>query len=282
MTRRGWLLIAAGMLGACTGSDAFRDAAEGSGADAAGPDVASPADAAGPDAACTPGCHWDCFGGSECVDGVAWVNAFAPRDCCTTSDPWPGLGPVCSLSAHGCEGHTCGAPDPRYDACLARLGTAAEPCPGADCELVRLYCPEGAAQSAGAPCSADADCRPASEGVARLRCDTAATHTCVVDARPVAPEGFGASCGLALADVPWLQGEAVVASAGAGCALCQVARGDGCLRQACTTSCTFDEDCPAGTVCLCGAFGSPVTGYCAAATDRDTVEGRAAGLPACG
>jgi hypothetical protein len=43
----------------------------------------------------------------------------------------------------------------------------------------------------------------------------------------------------------------------------------------------YDEDCPDGSICLCGRMALGVAGYCAAATDRETDEGRAAGLPVC-
>ena len=50
-------------------------------------------------------------------------------------------------------------------------------------------------------------------------------------------------------------------------------------RQARTTRCQFDEDCPEGTVCLCPYARDDIPGqFCAAATDRETAEGRSAGL----
>jgi hypothetical protein len=116
--------------------------------------------------------------------------------------------------------------------------------------------------------------------VARLRCDlTLVQPACVEDLRPDAPVDYGASCGLGPDELSFLRGEAVVT--GTSCPLCQVIRTDDCLRQACTIACSFDEDCPARSICLCGDPGSPVTGYCAAATDRETDAGRAAGLPVC-
>ncbi len=232
---------------------------------------------------CVEGCHWDCFGGSQCVDGVAWVNAFAPRECCHYSDPWPGPGPLCAAHGHACEGGVCSAPDPRYRACVELLGTPGEPCQGADCEHILLWCPEGMPKESGAPCTDDRDCRPAAQGIMRLRCDVGGTNTCVEDVRPAAPDDYGAPCGLGDADVPWLvDGEAVVAPSNGTCELCQVMRiGEGCLQQGCTIPCVYDEDCPAGSVCLCGDWGSPTSGYCAAATDRDTPQGRGAGLSPC-
>ena len=229
---------------------------------------------------CSPSCHWDCFGGSQCVAGTAWANGFAPRQCCHHDDPWPGPGPVCAAYGRPCQGGACVTPDRRYAACLELISTPAAHCMGADCRHLLLYCPEGAAKPPGALCGGDADCRPAAEGVPRLRCDTVMTGTCVEDERPAPPADYGAGCGLTVGDVPSLDGETAVERG--TCSLCQVMRvGDGCLRQGCTVPCSFNEDCPADSICLCGGWGSPVIGYCAAATDRETSEGRAAGLPSC-
>jgi hypothetical protein len=227
---------------------------------------------------CDPGCHWDCFGGAYCLGDTAWVNGSGARECCQYGDPWPDPGPACSIAGHECGG-ACIEPDPRYAACTQLLGTTAD-CSGADCEHLLLFCPEGAAKVVGASCASDADCRPAADGIARLRCDVGGTATCVVDGRPAPGAEYGMDCGFTDADFPGFEGERVVEFG--ACPLCQVARSaGGCLRQGCTQTCTFDEDCPDGSICLCGTFGSPVIGYCAAATDRETADGRAAGLAAC-
>jgi hypothetical protein len=246
-----------------------------------GPDATPVLDAASEVDTCDPYCHWDCFGGTQCIDGRAWVNGTAPRACCHRGDPWPGPGPRCGASSHPCAGGSCVVPDRRYASCLQRIGTPTAPCTGFDdCEHLRLYCPEGTAKSPGAPCDSDAECRPAANGASRLRCDLALVPpTCVEEPRPAAPSDYGASCGLTAESVSWINVETVVSLG--SCPLCQVMRTETCLRQACTQSCTFDEDCPSGSVCLCGGWGSPVIGYCAAATDRETDEGRAAGLPPC-
>lgn len=241
------------------------------------PTGGSALDAGLPDSGCELGCHWDCFGGSECVDGKAWVNAFAPRECCHYDDPWPDPGPVCSVWHFPCSGAACAAPDPRYRLCVDNLQRRV-PCLG-DCEQLRLLCAvEGAAKTAGAACHDDLDCRPAAEGVVRLRCDG---NTCVDDVRPAPPADYGARCGLPDDYEASLVGEGAISTTAASCDVCQVARAaGGCLRQACTLRCTYDEDCPAGSICLCSDV-LEVGNYCAAATDRDTPEGRAAGLAAC-
>lgn len=142
---------------------------------------------------------------------------------------------------------------------------------------------KGRSKGVGAPCRNDDDCRPATAGIARLRCDTLRTHSCVLDARPPAPADYGASCGLPDTFLQGFAVERVVAWPQVSWSLCQVMRtsAQSCLQQGCTIPCTFDEDCPAGSICLCGEPGSPVSGYCAAATDRDTPQGRGAGLAPC-
>jgi hypothetical protein len=264
------ILILALALASCSGGAGSFDAAPDG-----RPDAWAVIDAMPIDAVCDPECAWPCAGGSLCADGTAWLNAADPVDCCYDDQPWPGPGPLCAVTPLACTGGACATPDPRYAACLDRLGRAdakdAE-------ELLRLYCPQGAARSAGDSCLSDTDCRPAAEGVIALRCDGV---TCVEATRPAAPADYGASCGLDPGALVWLDnGE--LATDGFDCAVCQVARfGGACLQQGCTLLCNFDEDCPEGSICLCGATPSTAVGYCAAATDRDTAAGRAAGLAAC-
>jgi hypothetical protein len=130
----------------------------------------------------------------------------------------------------------------------------------------------------GDACQDDLDCRPAAEGVARLRCEQ---DKCVDDARPAPPAEYGQSCGLPDDYLGTFVGEGAIETTAASCSTCQIQRSEdgACLRQACSVRCTYDEDCPAGSICLCSELG--VGSYCAAATDRTTPEGRAAGLAAC-
>ncbi|MBI5487409.1 MAG: hypothetical protein HY905_08755 [Deltaproteobacteria bacterium] len=230
---------------------------------------------------CDPGCHWDCFGGTTCTADGVYVLAYAPRDCCHFGDPWPGDGPLCSSGGphHICDSPSCRVPDERYGECLQRLGRGSLE-PDDLAEALRLHCPEGGPKSPGDPCTTDADCRPVAEGAApRLRCDTGLS-ACVADVRPPPPAGFGASCGATRGDV--LSSEVDVLVTTPTCPLCHaiVDWRTGCVLQACTADCRFDEDCPDGTVCLCTLASGyySARGYCAGATDRDTVEGRIAWL----
>jgi hypothetical protein len=280
-------LVMGGLLWGCTHAragrapDAAVDAPIAVAIDAAAATDApadAPAEAAPPiDADCHQDCFWDCFGGSQCANGKIYQFIVGPGECCHYSD-WPGPEKACTGIGYPCASGTCATPDPRYQQCLALIGRRSD-FTYRDAERWELWCTDGAPKMPGAPCADDGDCRPAADGIGRLRCD-AGTHTCVAEARPAPPADYGASCGLGANDVSRL-GEGVVWQA-PNCALCQVMRSDdGCLRQGCTMACTYDEDCPTGSICLCAAAGSLVSSYCAAATDRDTAAGRAAGLPAC-
>lgn len=241
--------------------------------------------------ACRPGCHWDCFGGHLCDGGKIYQVIYAPVDCCNDNDPWPMPGPVCTegvvvttcASGHGC---TSKWPlDARYQSCIqqGRMGLVAG---AATNELLGLLCDGSAPKLVGASCASDADCRPADVSVSgALTCD-ATSQQCVETSRPAAPADYQASCGITPASSFSSASEALLpAPASTTAPLCH-AIGDSsgsCTRQARTYACSFDEDCPAGSICLCGSFtagpdqGKGVT-FCAAATDRTTVAGRTAGL----
>jgi len=290
------LLLRAGLL--LTSSLADLGCSDGGGAAAspsdagtdATPDTPSPERDAPTHDGCDEYCHWDCFGGVQCTAGKVWLLGNGPAPCCRYGDPWPYGGIVCSTGEPiACEGGSCIVPDARYTDCLNAYGRKADTCSvsegtvGTACELPRLYCPQGAPKHPGDACASDADCRPAAEGVSRLNCDVGGTATCVEEPRPDAPASYGTSCGFANDAFDPYTGatEKVVGGPNGGddCALCQVAwNAGGCLRQGCTMTCVFDEDCPEGSVCLCDDAGGR---YCAAATDRTTPEGRSAGLAPC-
>ena len=243
------------------------------------PDTSVPPDTG----SCDPGCHIDCLsttGGAICAGDHVWQEAHGYRlvKCC--GDPWPGPGPACTddTPAYSCTKGCNTAPvDPRYASCFP-IGP-----PGAvSSELYALFCNEGAPKSVGAPCTGDADCRPSATS-ARLACD-GTSHTCVASTRPAAPSGYGGSCGLDASSVS-VGAEQLVT--GATCALCVVDYPSGapCVRQACTTSCVFDDDCPDGSVCVCANAGTTSADagtlgyrYCAAISDRTTPAGRTAWL----
>jgi hypothetical protein len=245
-----------------------------------GPEAGMSGPEAGP-GGCEQGCHIDCFGSSVCWNGGVYVLPWAPRPCCHPTDYGP-LPQACFVAPwmHCASGHCDGTPDPRYAACLPLLGTPIDPTfdTSARAALLPLYCAEGAPKHAGDSCTTDANCRPAASDVAgALHCDTAA-GTCVEQARPPAPPHYGESCGLTSV----ASNTEVVT--GTSCGLCHVAADAdaGCVRQACTMPCHFDEDCPDGSVCLCATRNTTsVLQFCARVTDRTSAAGRTAWL-SCG
>ena len=242
------------------------------GADRALPAVDSdtrPPDTRPPDtrdpAACEPGCHYDCFGGLTCHEGGVYQNAFSPRPCCHHGD-FAGDPKVCApgnTPAYSCPSGKCGGPvDRRYESCLRWSAGASARIPD---HLLRLACGEGKSHVAGDPCKTDEDCRPAAETQpGQLTCDRA-TSRCVAEMGPVAPSWYGKTCGIGPAEVVGSFNITLVR--GKTCDLCLASWPDRaqCLRQACTMPCQFDEDCPAGSVCMCtlGPSGQGVQQFCA-------------------
>lgn len=258
-------LSALALLASCTGQaaeapDATVDVA---------PDIRSDSDE------CLPGCHYDCFGGVGCIKGSVWIYGQGAIPCCRPGDPIPGddspAGPCAESDkpVHVCANRAgCARPaDPRYERCAQK---SAMVMPGSEI-YYRVHC-AGSSHRAGDSCQSDADCRP-SATEARLRCELSKAR-CVETPRPKAPDGYGESCGLSSRseEVVW-----VFPNARRELRFCHVAQdfSVGCVRQGMTMPCLLDEDCPAGSICLCDTYPVPV---CARATDRETLAGRTAGL----
>ncbi|MCK5800733.1 MAG: hypothetical protein KAI47_26280 [Deltaproteobacteria bacterium] len=236
---------------------------------------------------CDPTCHWDCFGGYLCHAGKIYELLFWPAPCCHMSDPWPTPDPVCSKGAARVlcpAGASCRASlkdvDERYRACLTRTRFQGYvPGPAAD-GLLKLFCEGTEPKTIGSPCVSEDDCRPAAVTVAgALRCDMQRKQ-CVEKPRPPAPLDYGKGCGLLPATF-FNIGEAIlqVSLPTGKKILCHAIKdsAQGCVRQGRTYPCSFDEDCPTGSICLCGNNTAGMT-YCATATDRTTTAGRTAGL----
>lgn len=137
-----------------------------------------------------------------------------------------------------------------------------------------MLCNEGRPKSVGDACVIDADCRPAAEGVPALECDET-TNKCVSVARPVGPTGYGATC--PIVELP--PGGETVQPHGDEM-WCYVARDATCRRAFVTIPCTFDEDCPAGSVCTCleSSVYEASASLCLPTNDR-TKDGRIAATP---
>jgi hypothetical protein len=200
---------------------------------------------------CDPGCHWDCLAppGPYCQDGKVYLRYRSPVWCCKWGDPWSGPLPQCTTGhAHvTCpSGDTCRKAesiDTRYG-CMATF-EADDAAQWATVEQLRLWCSSVGPRSVGDTCTTDADCRPAAPSVAgALTCDSS-TKTCVEQPRPT-PTDYLASCGLTQ------KKEGLTGLVGGGLCMGRWDDTAGCLKQARTYRCSFDEDCPAGSSCKCG------------------------------
>lgn len=230
---------------------------------------------------CDPQCHWDCFGGfPSCLGGEIVFNGYGARPCCGPGSGVyvPGHG-ACETGRAPCPTGTCGAVDPRYASHLSVAGNLSSysflpDAPNTADDAILLECQRAVAVAIGSPCTTNADCRPAPVGVERLRCDTeSANPTCVSAPRPDAPTGYGAPCD---GYFPSSSAGESASPFGVASDVCQhYADGTGCTATRTTVACSFDEDCPAGSVCLSATYAlHALAGYCAPATDRTTPEGR--------
>lgn len=224
-----------------------------------GPDVRGDADTGAEESLDTdvdPYCHYDCFGFTECNDGVVTTWEHAPVPC----DYWEGVCPhyTAATCERGCrsDGEELGA----YDD------------PSSACE-------ENRPKRAGDPCVDESWCLPQvptvdDDGTVRnvyLRCDLD-THVCV-EADPPVVEDLLAYCGLSDADLreppsPGHYGWGFASSDVCSGGLCLIMQSEECLLQGCTIACAADHECPPGTVCQTGfrdwseTPGDPVPGVC--------------------
>lgn len=173
-----------------------------------------------------------CPGGQWCVGGVASNLSTLHLPC-----PAPGSPSQTCLvgTPYMCTSRRCAEPaerDRRYDEPFCSQNGPLPP------SRLRLLCAEGRPHRMGDNCKTDDECRPAAAGIQALRCD-ASTLRCVLASRPAAPRGYGEPCGRR-------------PSGGAACPVCLSATDDsGCLREACSMPCWYDDDCPDGSICLC-------------------------------
>lgn len=175
-----------------------------------------------------PNCHWDCFFGITCIDGVVWQQVHAPVPC----ERWTGMCP--QIERGRCS-----------EGCSDRI----PPSPRMSIDW-RLWCEESEGRRPDDPCESDADCQPP-EGVEPggrnyLACDLTASRCIAVEA-PVAPsdaceasfEGlFSPTLGSAYGvvsdpscDSGWCRFSARIAP-------------DECDAHVCALACEDDWDCP--------------------------------------
>jgi hypothetical protein len=224
-----------------------------------------------------------------CEDGGVYAMAFSPYPCCKMGDPWPLSGPECTSGSppiYSCPSKKCGVPDPRYQTCLGWLNKG-QLYPLRDVaeveHLLKLYCFSNPIVP-GHPCRGEDGCRPAAAEVSgRLICDVV-NHLCVQEPREPASVEYGTSCGVAASDLSDKTSTRDQVVAGKTCSYCHVLWDDygQCVRQGCTQQCQYDEDCPAGSICLCALSDTDVLmQFCAGATGRTAPLERAHSLPCC-
>lgn len=202
--------------------DAALDAAR----DVGPPDV-GPQDVGAPDTY-DPFCHWDCFGGLECEDGVVYEHEAAPVPC----DEWTGR---CPRYAVG----TC------PDGCGDR-----RPSGSADWER---YCEGMEERLAGDPCASDDDCHPpAPSGAMRryLACDVDA-GACVAIDPPTHPVVACGDVDLDALSTPEGSAYGVVRDESCAGGWCRFVAQEApaCDPQACAMPCEDDWDCPPSHFC---------------------------------
>lgn len=212
-----WVILIA-LVAACDGGGT------GTGGDAA-------PDAAPPDA--DPYCHWDCFGYTECADGVVTAWEDIPVPC----EYWTG---ECPSSTFTCE-RGC-----RTD--VDQLGPLDPPL---------NICEENRPKAVGDPCVDDSYCRPEVATIhpdgsvtnVYLQCDTTAGQ-CVERTPPTVADLY-APCGLHADPTNGIAfGSIETAACSAGVCAYYEDETQTCMWQMCTTHCASDGECPVGTTCV--------------------------------
>jgi hypothetical protein len=194
-----------------------------------------------------PNCHYDCFGGIGCSDGVVSSQYAAPVPC----GSWTGR---CPSQLVG----TC------------QRGCASEWSSATGCPLT--ICRENQPKQPGDPCAAEADCHPneavpTSGGASRtyLRCDVE-LGICVNADAPELEDWLG-PCDPTLVSQLNAGSHGAISDPSCSGGLCvfSVPRDQDCVQQGCSRPCALDEECPQGAVCqtpdYCQRAAEP-RGYC--------------------
>lgn len=168
-------------------------------------------------------CHYDCFGGASCEDGVVTVWFREPIPCAW----WTGS---CGFSS----AHVCA------EGCRADITWVD------DERLAESLCEEARPRTVGEPCEIDDDCRPTAPHT-YLRCDM---ERCVT-AEPPVVDDWRAQCGLDLGAAP-TRPVSYMSAPGCSGGVCLLAVDDSCedgVAQGCTIECEGHWGCPGGSVC---------------------------------
>lgn len=194
-------------------------------------------------------CHHDCFGSAVCENGQVTVYEHTPIAC----GDWTGSCP--SAIEYQCK-QGCAIKqihDPWIDP--------------------KKLCVEEQPNKVGDPCESDEQCKPPDTTyseqrepiVSYLFCDTQ-QGTCQEGEPPVI-EGYLEECQIENTGRPF---GAFGAIEGPNCPgdICLIYgdRTNNCIAQACTQTCTKDQDCPQGSTCTTGPWhgerSKQPTGYC--------------------
>ena len=190
-------------------------------------------------------CHYDCFGGVTCRDGVVTRRNHGPISC----SAWQGS---CPTQVVGTCKQGCGAETLPSDPGLCAMD----------------ICKEKIPKNEGDPCVSDADCLPtravanaASTTVTQtyLRCDVA-MRICTRSEGPVVSDWLQTCDPSVLARFEkGVPGSVADASCSEGLCVFYVPHDRSCIYQGCSKRCERDDQCPQGAVCQDGA-----TEYCIA------------------
>jgi hypothetical protein len=144
--------------------------------------------------------------------------------------------------------------------------------------LLRLHCSKDFHRKEGGLCSGNKDCVPSTAGPNYTL--TCSSGTCRKVPRTAPPADYRKSCGLTRADLKsWLDRDEAVP--GKTCGLCHIYYDfkQDCLKQGCTVTCKYDDDCPAGSACLCVPYnGKVLLQVCTPVSRRETHQDRTADL----
>jgi len=188
-----------------------------------------------------PGCHWDCFGYTECSGGRVIEWAHVPVPC----EYWTGECPNRVL--HECAGG-CVVDGARYD--------PSEYPTWRGIDDPTFFCAETPSRRAGDSCDDDFDCLPnravsqADGTVATiyLACDVAAGRC--IETAPPAVSDWLTPCPASVAEYRGT-GRAGYDYGACSQDLCLFSddAAAGCVRSGCTLACRGDHECPAGSLC---------------------------------
>jgi hypothetical protein len=187
-----------------------------------------------------PGCHYDCFGGTECSNGVVTTTIFAPVPC----EYFKGSCPV--LATYTCKEGCAIEP--------TNIRGGANPFANAPAAALAVLCKETPSKTAGAPCDpSQPSCLPnraqeradaGADGGLHTEYLTCQSGTCQPppDPAPTAANYYSPCTGAT-------SGDGYITSDSCPYCLSFQDPGSACTRTGCTQLCWSDHQCPQGSFC---------------------------------